>query len=147
MQLATDLFPARRPFSHTAVQNREPNMRLTTVIAIAGLMIALPAARAADIAVTLPIDSVTVYRDSAIIHAPGKRGNNTDRRTNRPIVVRGLPDGVDPGTLRCTARSAALRLGGIELQRIVEEQLVNETERMLNRKLRDLGDQRSTIDE
>ncbi len=117
-------------------------MRLTTVIAIASMT--APAAWGADVAVTLPIDSVTVYRDSATIT---RQGPVQIPAGEHRLVVRGLPDGVDPGTLRLSARSAALRLGGIELQRIVEEQLVNETERTLNRKLRDLGDQRSAIED
>ncbi len=117
-------------------------MRMTTVIVFASLT--APAAWSADIAVTLPIDSVTVYRDSAIIT---RRGNVEIPAGDHRLVVRGLPDGVDPGTLRLSARSASLRLGGIELQRIVEEQLVNETERTLNRKLRDLGDQHSAIED
>ena len=117
-------------------------MRLTTVLAIASLT--APAAWSADIAVTLPIASVTVYRDSAIIT---RQGNVEIPAGEHRLVVRGLPDGVDPGTLRLSARSAALRIGGIELQRIVEDQLVNDTERTLNRKLRDLGDQRSAIED
>ena len=117
-------------------------MRLTTVIALASMI--SPAAWGADIVVTLPIDSVTVYRDSAIIT---RQGNVEIPAGEHRLVVRGLPDGVDPGTLRLSARSKALRLGGIELQRIVEEQLVNDTERALNRKLRDLGDQRSAIED
>ena len=142
MRMAPVLFPRCIDFADCAVQNRKPNMRLTTVIVLASLT--APAAWSADIAVTLPIDSVTVYRDSAIIT---RRGNVEIPAGDHRLVVRGLPDGVDPGTLRLSARSASLRLGGIELQRIVEEQLVNETERTLNRKLRDLGDQHSAIED
>lgn len=117
-------------------------MRLTTSLTLAALL--APAVHGADIVVTLPIDSVTVYRDSAIITRLGMV--EIPAGENR-LVVRGLPDGVDPATLRLSARSASLRLGGIELQRIVEEQLVNDNERVLNRKLRDLGDQRSAIED
>src|SRR5688572_1203750 len=131
---------SRRLHTLLPCKNRKPRMRLTTVIALASMI--SPATWSADIAVTLPIDSVTVYRDSAIIT---RQGNVDIPAGEHRLVVRGLPDGVDPGTLRLSARSPALRLGGIELQRIVEEQLVNDTERMLNRKLRDLGDQRSAI--
>ena len=117
-------------------------MRLSTSLAFAVLL--APCAHAADIAVTLPIDSVTVYRDSAIIT---RQGNVEIPAGEHRLVIRGLPDGVDPATLRLSARSAALKLGGIELQRMVEEQLVNENERLLNRKLRDLGDQRAAIED
>ena len=117
-------------------------MRLTTTLALAALFV--PVAHGADIAVTLPIDSVTAYRDSAIVTRQGSV--EVPAGTHR-LVVRGLPDGIDPATLRLSARSAALRLGGIEVQRIVEEQLVNESERLLNRRLRDLGDQRAAIED
>src|SRR5262249_40736496 len=110
-------------------------MRLTISFLLAFLLTTLfsAVASAADVVVSLPIDSVTVYRDSAIIT---RQGTVEIPAGEHRIVVRGLPDGIDPATLRLSARSASLRLGGIEVQRIVEEQLVNENERILNRKLR-----------
>jgi uncharacterized protein (TIGR02231 family) len=121
-------------------------MRLTTAVVPTLVLVSslFPAAQGADIVVTLPIDGVTVYRDSAIVT---RQGSVEIPAGEHRLVVRGLPDRVDPATLRLSARSAALRLGGIEVQRIVEEQLVNETERALHRRLRDLGDQRSAIED
>src|SRR6185503_15749418 len=116
-------------------------MRLTTSLALA---ILVPSAWAGDIAVTLPIDSVTVYRDSAIV---SRAGIVEIPAGQHRIIVRGLPDGIDPATLRIAARSASLRLGGIEVQRIVEEELVNNTERALNRRLREIGDQKSALED
>jgi len=130
-------------------------MRLTTfnaamaktAMAIAATALTLllsPAAQAADIPVTLPIDSVTVYRDSAIVTRAGKAEIPAGEHR---LIVRGLPDGLDPATLRLTARSGSLRLGGIEVQRIVEAELVNANERALNQKLRDLGDARLGLED
>jgi len=116
-------------------------MRLTTTIL---LVTCVPAAWAGDIAVTLPIDSVTVYRDSAIVARAGVA--EIPAGAHR-LIVRGLPDGVDPATLRISARSGSLRLGGIEVQRIVEEELVNGAERALTRKLREIGDQKSALED
>ena len=117
-------------------------MRLTVAFWFACAL--APIAGAADIAASLPIDSVTVYRDSAIVT---RSGNVEIPAGEHRLIVRGLPDGVDPATLRISARSASLRLGGIEIQRMVEGELVNASERALSRKLRDIGDQRAGIED
>ena len=121
-------------------------MRLATTLVMALAMIATqaPAASAADIAVSLPVDSVVVYRDSAIVTRSGMADIPAGQHR---LIVRGLPDGIDPASLRLSARSASMRLGGIEVQRVVEEELVNTTERALNRKLRDIGDQKSALED
>lgn len=99
-------------------------------------------AQAADIVTTLPIDKVTVFRGSAIV----TRSASVDIPAGEHrLVIRGLPDGVDPATLRISARAGWLKLGGIEVQRIVEGELVNAPERALTKKLRDLDDQKSAI--
>lgn len=117
-------------------------MRLTNTIAFLGL--SAGGAWAGDITATLPIDSVTAYRDSAIVTRAGLAEIPAGQHR---LIVRGLPDGIDPSTLRLSARSGSVRLGGIEVQRIVEEELVNSTERALNRKLRDIGDQKSALED
>ena len=117
-------------------------MRLTTSFVLAAL--AAPSAWAGDIAISLPVDSVTVYRDSAIVSRAGVVEIPAGQHR---LILRGLPDGIDPATLRLAARSGSLRLGGIEVQRIVEEDLVNSTERALNRKLRDIGDQKAALED
>jgi uncharacterized protein (TIGR02231 family) len=119
-------------------------MRLTHSLTALALMAFAPAAFCADIAVTLPIDSVTVYRDSAIVT---RAGNAQVPAGEHRLVVRGLPDGIDPATLRLSARSASLKLGGIEVQRIVEGDLVNASERALTLELRDIGDARAAIED
>lgn len=123
-------------------------MRLTINLALALAIFAVsafaPAAFCADIAVTLPIDSVIVYRDSAIVT---RAGNAQVPAGEHRLVVRGLPDGLDPATLRLSARSASLKLGGIEVQRIIEGDLVNANERTLTLKLRDIADARAAIED
>src|SRR3954469_25004553 len=111
-------------------------MRLFTKLALFTMpLLAIPAARANDITVSLPIDSVTVYRDSAIVTRAGLAEIPVGQHR---LIVSGLPDGLDPASLRVSARSANLRLGGIEVHRVVEQELVNAAERTLNRKLRDI---------
>jgi len=122
----------------------EIQMKLTNTLAALGIVAFAPAAFCADIAVTLPIDSVIVYRDSAIVT---RAGNAQVPAGEHRLVVRGLPDGLDPATLRLSARSASLKLGGIEVQRIIEGDLVNADERVLTLKLRDIGDARAAIED
>ena len=119
-------------------------MKLTDTLAALGIAAFAPAAFCADISVTLPIDSVIVYRDSAIVTRAGKAEIPAGEHR---LVVRGLPDGLDPATLRLSARSASLKLGGIEVQRIIEGALVNTDERALTLKLRDIGDARAAIED
>ena len=120
-------------------------MRPTNCLTAFALTILIaPAAFCADIAVTLPIDSVIVYRDSAIVT---RAGNAQVPAGEHRLVVRGLPDGLDPATLRLSARSASLKLGGIEVQRIIEGDLVNANERTLTLKLRDIADARAAIED
>ena len=106
------------------------------------ILAAVPAAHAADVTVNLPIDAVTVYRDSAIV----RRAGTVELPAGESrLIVRDLPDGLAPATVRLTAKSANARLGGIEIQRITKDDLVNETERTLNRRARDLDDQKAIV--
>jgi hypothetical protein len=64
--------------------------------------LAIPCARAADIAATIPIDRVTVYRDSAIVTRAGPvEVPAGDHR----LILRNLPGELDPASLRLSARS------------------------------------------
>lgn len=121
-------------------------MRLSITLAATTALLAtlIPVSRASDITVSLPIDSVTVYRDSAIVTRTGLADIPVGQHR---LIVRGLPDGLDPASLQVSARSANLRLGGIEVQRVVEQELVNAAERALNRKLRDIGDQKVALED
>jgi uncharacterized protein (TIGR02231 family) len=106
--------------------------------------LAIPCARAADIAATIPIDRVTVYRDSAIVTRAGAvEVPAGDHR----LILRNLPGELDPASLRLSARSPNVRLGGIEVQHVTQDQAVNESERALNRKIRAIGDQKSAVDD
>ena len=67
---------------------------------------AIPGAQAADIAATIPIDKVTVYRDSAIVTRAGAVDLPAgDHR----LILRNLPGGLDPASLRLTARAKNVR--------------------------------------
>jgi uncharacterized protein (TIGR02231 family) len=116
-------------------------MRLPIAILLAAVAVA---SRASDITATLPIDKVTVYRGSAIVTRAGLVEFPAGEHR---LIVRGLPDGVDPATLRLSAKSGALRLGAIETERIFDKELVGAAERAINRRLRDLADQKAAIED
>jgi uncharacterized protein (TIGR02231 family) len=98
--------------------------------------------QAADFNANLVISKVTVHRSSAIVTRSGQVDLPTgDHR----IIVRNLPDGLTPASIRLSAASKNLRLGGIEVQRITQEALVNEKERELQRQARAINDQRDAI--
>lgn len=102
------------------------------------------AAQAADIVAPLTIDKVTVYHDSAIVTRSGLVEIPAGEHR---LIVRGLSESIDPATLRLSAKSGGLKLAGVEVQRIIEGDLVNPVERALQKKLQDLADQKSAIDD
>ncbi len=61
------------------------------------------------------------------------------------LIIRGLPDPIDPGSLRMSASSRAVRLGGIEIEKIVATEFVSDAERALRKKLTELMDRRAEI--
>jgi uncharacterized protein (TIGR02231 family) len=99
---------------------------------------------AADISAHLKIDQVTVYRESATI---ARRGTVELPAGDHRLILRGLPDAIDPATLRLSADSPAVRLGGIELQRIVDTKFAVESEQGLRKKLTDLQDQKTALED
>ena len=99
-------------------------------------------ATAADIEATLRVDEVTVYPRTAAVT---RRGDVDLPAGEHRLIVRGLPDPVDPGSLRISAGSRAVRLGGVELERIVATDFVNDAESTLQAKLLALEDQRAAV--
>jgi uncharacterized protein (TIGR02231 family) len=91
--------------------------------------VAAQATQAADLAATLTIDQVTVYPQTAAVV---RRGEVAVPAGSHRLIIRGLPDPVDPGSLRISAASRAVRVGG-------------EAERALRRKLTELVDRRAEI--
>ena len=102
-------------------------------------MLLPPVSFAADIQMKLPIDQVLVYPQSAEI---SRRAEVVIPAGTHRLVLRGLPDPLDAGSLRVTAESRALRLGGIEIEKIIDTQYAGETELALRRRFADLQDQR-----
>lgn len=101
-----------------------------------------PLVHAADIEANLVIDQVTVYPQGANITRNGKvKVPAGDHR----LIVSGLPDPIDASNLRIYAGSAAVRLGGVEVQKIVDKDFVSEGERTLRRRLVNLQDQRVVL--
>lgn len=107
-----------------------------------GLFAAIPLAHATDVIATLDIDHVTVYRDSAIV---ARTGTVELAAGDHRLVIRNLPDGLLPAGVRIAAKAGTARLGGIEIQRVTQDDLVNENERALNKQLVSLNDQRDAI--
>lgn len=99
-------------------------------------------AQADDIEAKLRIDQVTVYPNSAAIT---RRGEVNLPAGEHRLIVRGLPDPLDPGSLRVSAGSRAVRLGGVEIDKIVATDFVNDNESALRAKLQDLQDQRAAV--
>jgi uncharacterized protein (TIGR02231 family) len=108
------------------------------------LILALAAhrAHAADIETALRVDEVTVYPRTAAVT---RRGEVNLPAGEHRLIVRGLPDPVDPGSLRLSAGSRAVRLGGVELERVVATDFVNDVESALAAKLLALEDQRAAV--
>jgi len=74
--------------------------------AFASACLAIPDARATDVSATIPIDKVTVYRDSAIVTRAGTvEVPSGDHR----LILRNLPGGLDPASLRLSARGSNVR--------------------------------------
>lgn len=117
--------------------------RYLAAAALATLMfLAALATHAADLAATLTIDQVTVYPQTAAVV---RRGEVTVPAGSHRLIIRGLPDPVDPGSIRMSAGSRAVRLGGIEIETIVAAEFVSEAERALRKKLTELVDRRAEI--
>ncbi len=98
--------------------------------------------RAADIEARLAIDQVTVYPQTANIT---RSGQVTVPAGSHRLIVSGLPDPIDASNLRIYAGSAAVRLGGVEVQKIVDKDYVSDAERTLRRRLVTLQDQRAAL--
>jgi uncharacterized protein (TIGR02231 family) len=105
------------------------------------LLLAAPA-RAADIEAQLVIDQVTVYPQSANIT---RSGRVTVPAGSHRLIVRGLPDPIDASNLRIFAASNAVRLGGVEVQKIVDKDYVSDPERALRKRLVTLQDRRLAL--
>lgn len=115
------------------------NNRACRLLPVAFLMVLPSFASAADIQMKLPIDQVLVYPQSAEI---SRRAEVSIPAGTHRLILRGLPDPLDAGSLRVTAESRALRLGGIEIEKVVDTQYANEAELALRRRFADLQDQR-----
>ncbi len=100
--------------------------------------------QAADVVANLAIDRVTVYRESATV---ARRGAVEVPAGDHRLIVRGLPDAIDPATLRLFADNSDVRLGGIELQRIVDTKFAVESEQALRKKLTGLQDQKAALED
>ena len=87
-------------------------LSICTSSGVAILALAAAAAKAEDIEATLRVDAVKVYPRTAAVT---RRGQVSIPAGEHRLIVRGLPDPVDLGSLRVSAGSRELRLGGVEL--------------------------------
>ncbi len=121
-------------------------MDSTRVLSTAALgmimFVAASTTNAADLAATLAIDQVTVYPKTAAVV---RRGEVTVPAGSHRLIIRGLPDPIDAASIRMSAGSRAVRLGGIEVEQIVATEFVGEAERALRKKLIELTDRRAAI--
>lgn len=107
-----------------------------------GVLFLAPAAHAADIQAKLAIDEVIVYPETANII---RTGQVSVPAGDHRLIIRGLPDPIDTSNLRISAGSNAVRLGGVEVEKIVDKDYVSDAERALRRKLVTLQDQRVAL--
>src|SRR6187551_125278 len=114
---------------------------VSAAIASLAFLLAVPA-HAADIEAKLVIDQVTVYPQTANIT---RSGRVTVPAGSHRLIVRGLPDPIDTSNLRIYASSAAVRLGGVEVQKIVDKDFVSDGERALRKRLLTLQDRRIAL--
>jgi uncharacterized protein (TIGR02231 family) len=117
-------------------------LSICTSSGVAILALAAAAAKAEDIEATLRVDAVKVYPRTAAVT---RRGQLSIPAGEHRLIVRGLPDPVDLGSLRVSAGSRELRLGGVELEKIVATELVSDAERALSARLSALEDQRAAV--
>ena len=103
------------------------------------LAVAAPVASASDLPAELPIERVTVYRTGAEVTRSGPLAIPAG---SHRLVIRGLPASIDAATLRVVVESPAVRLGGIEVERVNEGRFSSEAERELRRRIEDSGDRR-----
>jgi uncharacterized protein (TIGR02231 family) len=116
------------------------NDKTLATMASCFLLVAAPTASAEDIEAKLIVDEVTVYPRGAAVT---RRGDVSFPAGEHRLIVRDLPDPVDPGSLRVSAGSRAARLGGVELEKIVATDFVSDAESALRKKLVALEDQRA----
>jgi uncharacterized protein (TIGR02231 family) len=121
------------------VNRIQQRLRLTLGGGSAFLLLGSPAVFAADVAADLHIDRVTVYREGAAVTRTGVV--ELPAGAHR-LVIRGLPAAIDSKTLRVAVDSPAVRLGGIEVQKINEGKFATEAERELRRRIEETGDRR-----
>lgn len=101
-------------------------------------------ASAADLVADPRIDQVTVYPEGAEITRHGAL--NVPAGEHR-LVIRGLPTSLDENALRVSVGSNEVRLGAVELKKIAHTDYVVDSERLLQKKLESLQDQRKVIDD
>ncbi|MFL6578741.1 MAG: mucoidy inhibitor MuiA family protein [Povalibacter sp.] len=99
---------------------------------------------AADIAVQTKIDEVTVYRKTATIT---RTANVELPPGEHRLILSGLPDKLDPSALRFAVANSSVRLGGIELQRVIDTKFVTDTERTLRDRIERLQDQKAVFED
>lgn len=115
-----------------------PNLILAGLVTCLG---ALPLS-AAELAVNLPIDAVTVYPAGAEVT---RSGMQTLPAGSHRLVLTGLPAQLDPGRLQIHIASDAVSLGALQLEQQFQEGLMNPEEQRLQNELEALEDGRLAI--
>jgi uncharacterized protein (TIGR02231 family) len=99
-------------------------------------------AAAADVAVDLHVDRVTVYQQGAVVTRAGSV--SLPAGTNR-LIIGGLPAAIPAKSLHVAVTGGESHLGGIEVEQIHEANFVSEAERELRRRLDQKTDQRAAL--
>ncbi|MGL4810256.1 MAG: mucoidy inhibitor MuiA family protein, partial [Beijerinckiaceae bacterium] len=105
----------------------------SATVSVAALLLALPAASAAELALHSKIDSVTVFPDAAMVTRTGALAIPSGSHT---LLLQGLPAEVDPASIRIEgSANAALLIGSVETRAAPADP---KAESEAQKKLRDL---------
>jgi uncharacterized protein (TIGR02231 family) len=114
----------------------------TALAAVALASAVATAAAAAEIDAVSRLTRVTVYAEGAALV---RRGQVALPAGTSDIVIRGLPEEIEPATLRFSVGASTVRLAGVELKQVVDKDYVDTRERELRRKLDALAARRRGV--
>lgn len=118
------------------------HVALVSAAVLASIACFATPAYAADVDASTKLARATVYSTGAILV---RRGQVSLPAGASEIVIRGLPEEIEPSTLRFAVGAATVRLAGVELKQVVDKDYVDTRERELRRKLDALADRRRGV--
>lgn len=100
------------------------------------------ASAVADIPTDLRVDRVTVYPEGAMVT---RTGTVTIPAGTSRLLIPGLPADVETKTLHVSVAGQGVSLGAIDVERVNEGRYASDAERELRRRIEQLADQRTAV--